>query len=146
MSKLILDIEQMKHLQEQGVDTSNASMWYWEIKNYVGFDNNGQPIFPKEPTCTTLKFYNYDPQREVGIRMVNTIPAFTLQDILDILPFKHEGASLTIIKEENSYVLVYEDEDGNASPVFINEQAIDSAYEMMCWCAENGIIETKKDK
>lgn len=125
MSKLILDIEQMKHLQELGVDTSNASMCW--------------VFLAKQPS---LSFYFKDYPKDDK----KVIPAFTLQDILDILPFKREGASLTIIKEENSYVLVYEDEDGGASPVFINEQAIDSAYEMLCWCAENGIIETKKDK
>ena len=124
-SKQELTIEQMQHLKELGVDTSKASMcWVCLTK---------QPF---------LSFYYKDYPKDDK----KVIPTFTLQDIFDLLPSKHEGAYLTITKPDKSYIMGYEDEDGGASPVFINEQAIDSAYEMLCWCAENGYVKTKKDK
>ena len=126
MSKQVLDVQQTQHLKELGVDTSKASMCWCTF--------NGD---------TALSLHDEYCYESASL---HPIPTFTLQDILELLPAKHEGAYLTITKTDKSYIMGYEDEDGGASPVFINEQAIDSAYEMLCWCAENGIIETKKDK
>lgn len=121
MSKQCLSIEQTKHLQELGINNEDSHLWWVEI--------------PKKGNWV-LSLYDDE--------IFESLPTFTLQDILDLLPAKHDGAYLTITKTDNSYIMGYEDEDGGASPVFINEQAIDSAYEMMCWCADNGIIETIK--
>ena len=129
MAKQVLSIEQTQHLKELGVDMSKASMC-WIIDG----ENKHKPFITLSRDASDHVDY-----------ITYSLPAFNLQDILDLFPSKHEGAYLTITKTDKSYIMGYEDEDGGASPVFINEQAIDSAYEMMCWCAENGIIETKKD-
>lgn len=136
MAKQCISIEQTQHLQEFGVDTSKASMCWWRrVRDFRGEKVEGRwNISLNKPYIVQNFEQNED------------IPAFTLQDILDLLPAKHEGAYLTITKTDKFYIMGYEDEDGGASPVFINEQAIDSAYEMLCWCAKNGIIETKKDE
>ena len=136
MSKQVLSIEQTQHLKELGVDMSKVSMCYRRrTRDWKGESKVGRWSLVINHPIIVSNFETYE-----------DISTFTLQDILDLLPAKHEGAYLTITKTDKSYIMGYEDEDGGASPVFINEQAIDSAYEMLCWCAENGIIETKKDK
>lgn len=136
MSKQVLDVQQTQHLKELGVDTSQTYL----CQRRMIRDCSGNTKIGKWSFEVRYPFIEFDLER------YQDVPFFTLQDILDLLPGKHEGAYLTITKTDKSYIMGYEDEDGGASPVFMNEQAIDSAYEMLCWCAENGIIETKKDK
>lgn len=120
MSKQVLDILQMQHLKELGVDMSNASCytWYAEGKEYPYWgkckDSNGTPVF-------------------------------TLQDILDLLPNKIEDELILFIeKGKHKWNIGYTDiiseeifED------FSDKIFIDAAYKMLCWCIENGFLETK---
>lgn len=68
MKQQVLTIEQMKHLQSLGVDTSNASM-LWDFK----FNNK-------------LDIVKYPERMKQYIDNGNGIGAFTLQDLLYILP------------------------------------------------------------
>ena len=90
MSKQVLDVQQMQHLQELGLDTSKASMHYWIIRNGEYSQEVGEYVFSKEPSYITLKLHPYEFMSDVAIRRVEDIPTFTLQDVLDALPKSFE--------------------------------------------------------
>ena len=70
-SKQILSIEQMQHLQELGLDTTNASAcWYKPDYDTEYFEMFGS--FKKEELISGEE----------------SIPSYTLQDVLDALPIE----------------------------------------------------------
>ena len=121
MRKQVLDISQMQHLKDLGVDTSNAScyIWYAEGKEYLYWgkckDSNGTPVF-------------------------------TLHDILELLPKvitkEENGYYLEICRNGNTYYVTYYWLD-HPLVEYKNEKFIDAAYEMLCWVIENGYLEAK---
>lgn len=149
MSKQCLDIEQIKHLHELGLDTSKASMHYWIITNGEYSQEVGEYVFSEEPTCTILMLYPYESTNDAAIRQVEDVPTFTLQDILDILPkdITKEGcnwsASLYIDYENNRILYGSADRDGFEiyHEISICDNVIDAAYEMLCWVLTNKYIQ-----
>lgn len=149
MSKQVLSIEQMQHLEELGVDTSKASM----VLLYT--DDEGEIIEWEDADEFPGKFvelydaetgnYDHSYRKYCGV--------FTLQDILDLLPNLIQSQD-----EENNYWLEFgtamEDEEWwyirymSVYGVKLNYEEhvhlIDAAYEMLCWCIVNGYVETKK--
>ena len=134
MSKQVLDRLQMRHLHELGLDTSKASA-YWH--NVVKFEKK------KYVTEWIISLTDSVPLS------TKTIPAFTLQDILDVLPkdISREGctwsASLYIDYENNRIAYGNTDRDGFEiyHEVPICENIIDAAYEMLCWVLTNKYIQ-----
>lgn len=138
MSKQCLDIEQMQHLKELGLDTSNASALYC-IDNETG----EKQLMWNEQVEETDKDDEY----------FRIVPAYTLQDILDLLPNR-------IYDKEAFYLGCYDimiDEhdicyakwcgteiESTYVEIEIKDNLIDAAYEMLCWCIENGHIKTAK--
>lgn len=76
-SKQVLSIEQMKHLQELGLDTSDASMYWKRVSHGSRIDDKskGKWFLSLQKEFQTCGFMSYE-----------TLPAYTLQDILDKLP------------------------------------------------------------
>lgn len=72
--KQVLSVEQMKHLQELGLDTGDASM-HWQYLPTADAIINGTDEIEEEP-CLFVSQPN----------MKHEYPAYTLQDILDKLP------------------------------------------------------------
>lgn len=70
--KQVLSIEQMRCLQEIGVDTSNASMT-WMLYPYEE---------DKQPKLSLRKWNTF----KEPFRIQHCIPAFTLLDVLELLP------------------------------------------------------------
>ena len=74
-----------------------------------------------------------------------TIPAYTLQDVLDALPkeISQDGctwyASLYIDYENNRIVYGNTDRDGFEiyHEIMIEKDLIDAAYSMLCWAIDN---------
>lgn len=135
MSKQVLSIEQMKHLQELGLDLGNTMFcWRRRAVNSMGREVNGAWALSINQPMIVQNFASYE-----------QISAFTLQDILDLLPEE-------ILKGERIYQLVIERTEGryfisyywcdNLLVSIDNELLIDAAYEMLCWCIENGYVET----
>lgn len=135
MSKQCLDVQQMQHLQELGLDTSNASM-YWLSYNGVSV---AIPINFHLPTSDNYVICN----------------AYTLQDVLDILPTEIKPAERRFwlridlsdeclyyyyddcnLVEHRKKVIGYDGIDG----------LIDAAYSMLCWCIENGYLDINKNE
>lgn len=137
MSKQVLSIEQMQHLEEFGVDTSKAN-FYWHrtksLNNYNDWDE--------------WKLHYGVLRLARGFTTINCqyVRTFTLQDILDLLPatvdddyrlYIDKGLVLwTVGYVDAVSEEIYED--------FRERDLIDAAYEMLCWCIVNGYVETKK--
>lgn len=129
----------MQHLQELGLKLKPSLVHYYKIINidsgkwYLSVTTGD--ISHDSPT------YSY-------------IPAYTLQDILDILPkgISKEGctwsAYLYIDYENNR--LTYGNTDRYGFEIYheepICDDIIDAAYEMLVWCIEQGYLETNKNK
>ena len=138
MSKQLLSIEQMNRLQEFCLDTSNASAgWY-------------------KPDGDTEYFHVFDialPGKEELLGNEDCIPSYTLQDVLDLLPesITMGGEEYYLVVEKDAVMYVLWTGVAQMTKVFgkgkciNNPQAlIDYAYEMLCWCIENGHVETSK--
>ena len=73
--------------------------------------------------------------------------AFTLQDIIELLPKRIDDYQL-VIWLDDGYVryeteIGRDDEGGDVLAVFDNTNIIQSAYEMLIWVVENGYLKTK---
>lgn len=159
MSKQCLDIEQMHHLKDLGVDTSKASMvllWKDDEGNEMDWDEVQDELIHPDPMEMFKELYdaetgNYDHsyRKYCGV--------FTLQDIFDLLP---STISVETTDEINEYWLEFGVSERDKSYWFVqyrsiedsiyvireNESLIDAAYEMLCWCIENGYIKTNKEE
>lgn len=139
MKNQVLNIKQMQHLKELGVDISKGSMvWlpYREMK--------GSPEIPIE-LCD--KYYHLEfayslrpilPEEEM-------LYTFTLQDIMQKLPPFINICMLHIYPAADLWYFVYMDSytrtilSTKYSPDIMN-----AAYQMLCWVIENGHLETNK--
>lgn len=140
MSKQVLSIEQMQHLEKLGVDTSKAN-FYWHrtksLNNYNDWDE--------------WKLHYGVLRLARGFTTINCqyVRTFTLQDILDLLPNLIQSQD-----EENNYWLEFgtamEDEEWwyirymSVYGVKLNYEEhvhlIDAAYEMLLWCIKEQYI------
>ena len=145
MSKQCLDVHQMQHLQELGLELKET-MLYWARC----VDNN-----PRAAThygkWVLIKGNN---AQTVGLMHWEFIPAYTLQDVLDALPkdISKDGctwyASLYIDFENNRIAYGNTDRYGFEiyHEIMIEKDLIDAAYSMLCWAIENKFVETNKNE
>jgi len=144
--KQCLDIEQMQHLQEFGLELKKTTM-YWARC----VDNN-----PRAAThygkWVLIKGNN---AQTVGLIHWEFIPAYTLQDVLDMLPkeIKPNNTRYFLRIDFADECVYYYCDDHN----FIEQRKkvigydgmdglINAAYELLIWCIKNGYIETNKNE
>ena len=132
MTKQVLDVQQMQHLQELGM-----KMDYDTLYRYVKFEDTDWLLKP------------FSDLNIIGISC-KYIPAYTLQDVLDLLP-KSIGVEyiydLCIFPESISYTQFIGGEiNDNLFAVPINESLIDAAYSLLCWAIEKKFVETNKNE
>lgn len=155
MSKQCLDISQMQHLKELGIDTSKASMVliYTDCNcDVIEWDDVQYELSHPEPMEMFKELYdaetgNYDHsyRKDCGV--------FTLQDILDLLPKEmvDKDDDRFVLKVEYGitrkvwYIGYYYYDATFYDLLFSGENLIDAAYGMLCWCIENGYVETNKE-
>jgi len=117
----------MQHLQELGLDTSNASM-YWLSYNGVS-------------VAIPINFHL--PTSDNDYVICN---AYTLQDVLDALPKSLEiGKSkyeISIYMIEGKWAVDYYSETDADIQSEECESLIDAVYSRLCWCIENGYVGT----
>lgn len=114
--KQVLSIEQMKHLREIGMDTSDGSMHFeWNESD------SGNMVVTSPDADTNYDYYH---------------KTYTLQDILDKLPCFIGNQVLTIQKLADSYTCLYME----SYKITESKELIDAAYDMLCWCIENGYV------
>lgn len=139
MSKQVLSIEQMQHLQELGLDTSNANFYWHRTRSF----NNYEEWDEWKLYYGVLRL-----AREFKTIYCEYVRTFTLQDILDLLPEEIEKENrnyqLEAFRNPQRYFVSYYWCDNLL--ISLNEvEFIDAAYEMLCWCIENGYVETNKE-
>ena len=140
MSKQYLDVQQMQHLQELGLELKET-MLYWARC----VDNN-----PRAAThygkWVLIKGNN---AQTVGLMHWEFIPAYTLQDVLDALPDFIDEYCLII--DMSFGVIRYDNLKRKDSPIlketYFNDEdkyLIDAAYSMLCWAIEHKLVDTNK--
>lgn len=136
--KQVLSVKQMKRLKELGIDTSDGNMCW----------------------CHALSYKNAEWELEIYEDVINQkrdsafwkiIPAYTLQDILGKLPryINDFGTKYKLHIEPTfagPWCISYQ--IGICEPfVFkLAEDPLDAAYEMLCWCIENGYVKVEKEE
>lgn len=130
--KQVLSVGQIKHLQKIGIELRNTSMLLWYPQILDGIPNSVWDL-----SVWSESLFSED----------NVYPAYTLQDILDKLPCFIGNQVLTIQKLADSYTCLYM-EPYSRSIIKITEskELIDAAYEMLCWCIENGYVKVWKEE
>jgi hypothetical protein len=125
-TKQVLSIEQMKHLQELGLDTSDASMCIeWRESD------ESKKVVTSLDADTYYDYYH---------------ETYTLQDILDKLPKEIKTSTdtywlgISIYDCKEWYVCYSMSDEFDYYEEFKSRQLIDAAYEMLCWCIENGYV------
>ena len=133
-SKQVLDVHQMQHLQELGLDTSNASALYC-IDNETG----EKQLMWNEQVEEADKDNEY----------FRIVPAYTLHDVLDALPieikYKDKRCWLCIELADEMIGYYYENARFEHKWVYHevvmkDENLIDAAYRLLIWVIENGYI------
>ena len=153
MSKQCLDVQQMQHLQELGLNIDNASLCYykqegWEANYFIALACD-----IKEKGGLT---YYYDSFGNKEYILNEIIPAYNLQDVLDALPkeIKYAGERCWLCFEAADERIGYYKEDCNFNREYVyydvketsESNIIDSAYRLLCWCIENKFVETGKNE
>ena len=139
----------MQHLQELGLDTSNASMLYCDLYDNEYILVESKHRFDKEENAILLEGV-----RNSVIYCKKDTPSYTLQDVLDALPkdISKDGctwyASLYIDFENNRIAYGNTDRYGFEiyHEIIIEKDLIDAAYSMLCWAIENKFVKTDKNK
>ena len=125
MKDLVLTIEQVKHLQELGLDMSDA-----KLRWYIFNDNHESRLITKN-----------------GINLIGVdgkyIPTYTLQEIWRKLPEYIIEDKSVYWKELTSNAVSYTDLDGNIHKTSCNDTEINNTYKMLCWIIENGYFKNK---
>ena len=125
----VLSREQMAHLVELGVDTSDASMaWF---------------MSPKTKQWKIKVKNNFSHELLLRLSPERYIPTYTIGDLIEKLPKSDKDGSLLINPANNE--IDYGDwvyYDGELCELenfagFIGKSVIDSLYELICWIAEN---------
>ena len=128
----VLRREQMKHLQELGVDTSDASMCWVAGEDTSTDEEEWNLIIPNN----FLMPYN--------------IPTYTIGDLLEKLP-KSDNSGDLLIEYRNSELGYGVWDWGelygiNAQQNFKDKPLKNALYDLLCWVAENHkeLLEVKK--
>ena len=135
MKNQVLSIEQMRKLKELGVDINQASMCYISKYQSCDFDDGDSIV-------VVSKDFNKRLYNEFG-------PAFTLQDIIELLPntLPHQCLSLTlrITKDSVDYVdySFFEDVFTEYSEYDEKSDILNAAYNMLLSVIDQGYLKTK---
>ncbi len=132
----VLSREQMKHLQELGVDTSDATLAWFMSPN-----TNQWKIKVKDNFAHEL-LRRISPKRY--------IPTYTIGNLIEKLPKNIDGSCLLI--DFCASDLGYGDWDCgelygiNAQQKFNDKSLKEALYDLLCWIAENHkeLLEVKK--
>ena len=138
MTKQVLDVQQMQHLQELGMELKKDTILVW-----------ARFMLGKTQISDWEIAYNHSAITDNS----QTIPAYTLQDVLDALPesiLKNDIQYwLSICRVSISIWMISYSDDVDLTTNLHHEEyesLIDAAYSMLCWAIENGYVETNKNE
>lgn len=148
MKNQTLSIEQMKHLKDLGVDVSKASMcWAKWVNTYYTLDAS----FSLE-TSESARL-GESPDEGSSWECVELTPAFTLQDMLEIMPvcICEDKYFLQITFDELTdtntrvYTIRYVSVSQKDFCYFEGSSLIKVSFEMLCWLTRNGHLKGGKE-
>lgn len=127
----VLSIEQMKHLQELGVDTSDASMYWVRAKRITG---------KRKDDCidNDMGKWRLSLSKSILLPAAWTrefVPTYTIGDLIDKLPKNIDKKTFTM-----SYLIAPSVGYSLSKHVMIPSQQnglVDALYSLLCWVAEN---------
>ena len=133
----VLSIEQMKHLQELGVDTSDASMYWVRAKRIIGKQRNN--VLDNEMGKWRLSL-----SKSIVHSVdwaVESLPTYTIGDLIEKLP-KSDNSGDLLIEYRNSELGYGVWDWGelygiNAQQNFKDKPLKNALYDLLCWVAEN---------
>lgn len=144
MSTQCLDVQQMLHLQELGLEMKETMLYWCRIHDSRprAATNNGKWTLckGKNQPCVAIQHWEY-------------IPAYTLQDVLDILPTEIKPAErrfwLRIDLSDECLYYYYDDcnlVEHRKKVIGYDgiDELIDAAYSMLCWAIEHKLVDTNK--
>lgn len=129
MSKQVLDVHQMQHLQEIGLKLKPSLVHYYKISNI----DSGKWYL----SVTTGDISEDSPTYQY-------IPAYTLQDVLDALPewiYVNTEQYLLEINFFYKYIRYSRLNDVLCKRNFDRTSLIDAAYELLCCVLTNKYIQ-----
>lgn len=133
-SKQVLSIEQMKHLQELGLDTSDASVIKYnvsETETYCGYS--------REIITIDGLIDDYISKEHL----------YSLADMLEMMPntieVNESECNLCLFFHEDGISIYYEDNYDEQPAFFCEDSLLESAYKMLCWVIENGYIKKEEE-
>ena len=142
----VLSREQMKHLQELGVDTSDASMYWVRAKRIIGKQRNN--VLDNEMGKWSLSL-----SKSIVHSVdwaVESLPTYTIGDLIEKLP-KSDNSGDLLIEYRNSELGYGVWDWGelygiNAQQNFKDKPLKNALYDLLCWVAENHkeLLEVKK--
>lgn len=129
-SKQVLSVEQMKHLQELGLETSDGSM-----------------VFQRDSATRHEWVLHVMGYADVSLREKEF--TYTLQDILGKLPryINDFGTKYKLHIESTftgAWCVSYKIGICEEFIFKLSGNLLDAAYEMLCWCIENRYIKTNQ--
>ena len=134
MTKNVLSISQMQHLQELGLELDYNTVLSWIL------DERGKD---KPLLCISSEAVDYVDFSHY------CLPAYTLQDVLDALPEYIYDSTEQYLLEINmffKYIRYSRFNDVLTKRNFDRTPIIDAAYELLVWCIENKFVETNKNE
>ena len=146
MKDQVLSIERMQYLKELGVDISKSSLfWVKKIINEIGEEVKGEYRLSFSDRVIVRNF-----------ELWNIIPAFTLDDVLDLIPKNiitndSHRDKVYFVADFSEKVMGYAYRFETCGEIsyyrFFSwvDNIIDAAYEMLCWCIYEGYIKTNKE-
>ena len=130
----VLSIEQMNKLKQLGVDTSKASVRVGKMEF-----KHGDPWYGKEEYDVFL-FDNEDNDTQC---FVESYRAFTLQDVIELLPYTFNNNYLIIYRSISIYYFIYENMNLEDDILEKGRNPLEAAYNMLIWVIENNYLKTK---
>lgn len=126
----VLTREQMAHLEELGIDTSDASM-AWLVFKEIGREK----IYLSESAGYERSI------RKVGAQQAEYIPTYTIGDLIEKLPIEIKSEGMMIIANPKtfpitSFDICIMDCEMNVKH-FSGDTLKDTLYNLLCWLAEN---------
>ena len=141
----VLSIEQMKHLQELGIDTSDASM-VWIKQDSTLLPDNIKELWWVDTYYDSLK-------PMVEQEDSDFVQTYTIGDLIEKLPKHINGWNdnrLVIDGDEDAdywYVVYKNRYEHSETEYFDSENLLTALYNLLCWVAENHkeLLEVKND-
>ena len=119
----VLSLEQMHQLKELGVDVKPKGTCLM----YTSDSSDNYYLKYGESTCE------------------DDIKAFSLQDLIELLPYTFNNNYLRIYRSISIYYFIYENMNLEDDILEKGRNPLEAAYNMLIWVIENGYLKTKVD-